>query len=131
MSFWDVIWFIFISYVFVAYLMVIFSVIGDIFRNELTGGFGKAIWILALIFVPVLTLLIYLIANGSGMAERSMRQTYARQSQQEAYIKEVAGTNVSVATATPGDQVMQAKALLDAGAISSSEYDALKAKALV
>jgi Trk-type K+ transport system membrane component len=124
MSFWDIIWFIFVAYVFFAYLMVLFSVIGDIFRNRETSGFTKALWILLLIVLPVITLLIYLIANGSSMGERSARQAEAVQAQHESYIKNVAGTN------SPADQVTQAKALLDSGAISQAEYESMKAKAL-
>jgi Trk-type K+ transport system membrane component len=124
MSFWDIIWFIFIAYVFFAYLMVLFSVIGDIFRNRETSGFTKALWILLLIVLPFITLIVYLITHGSGMAERSSRQSEAIQAQQEAYVKNLAGTN------SPADQVTQAKKLLDSGAISQPEYDSLKAKAL-
>ncbi|HEY5248486.1 MAG TPA: PLDc N-terminal domain-containing protein [Dermatophilaceae bacterium] len=124
MSFWDIIWFIFVAYVFFAYLMVLFSVIGDIFRNKETSGFTKALWILLLIVLPFITLIVYLITHGSGMAERSSRQAEAVQAQQEAYVKNLAGTN------SPADQVTQAKKLLDSGAISQPEYDSLKAKAL-
>lgn len=124
MSFWDIIWFIFIAYVFFAYLMVLFSVIGDIFRNRETSGFTKALWVLLLIVLPFLTLIVYLITHGSGIAERSSRQSEAAQAQQEAYVKNLAGTN------SPADQVTQAKTLLDSGAISQAEYESMKAKAL-
>ena len=124
MSFWDIIWFIFVAYVFFAYLMVLFSVIGDIFRNKETSGFTKALWILLLIVLPVITLIVYVIIHGSGMTERSSRQAEAVQAQQEAYVKNLAGTN------SPADQVTQAKKLLDSGAITQPEYDSLKAKAL-
>jgi Trk-type K+ transport system membrane component len=124
MSFWDIIWFIFVAYVFFAYLMVLFSVIGDIFRNQETSGFTKALWILLLIVLPIITVLVYLITHGSGMAERSSRQSQAIQAQQEAYVKNLAGTN------SPADQVSQAKKLLDSGAITQAEYESMKAKAL-
>jgi hypothetical protein len=121
--FWDIIWFIFVAYVFFAYLMVMFSVIADIFRDRDTGGFTKALWIFALIFLPVFTVIIYLIARGSGMADRSDRGARAAQAQQESYIRDVAGT------ASPVTSLTKAKALLDAGAISQAEYESLKAKA--
>jgi hypothetical protein len=124
MSFWDIIWFIFITYVFFAYLMVLFSIIADVFRDRETGGFGKAIWILALIVLPFLSVIVYLITRGSGMHERADSQMMAAQAQQESYIKSVAGT------ASPIDQVAQAKALLDSGAITQAEFDSIKAKAL-
>ena len=124
MSFWDIIWFIFIAYVFFAYLMVLFSIIADLFRDNETGGLAKAIWILALIIFPFLSVIIYLITRGSSMRERADQQALAYQAQQESYIKTVAGTT------SPADQVAQAKALLDAGSITQAEYETLKAKAL-
>jgi hypothetical protein len=124
MSFWDIVWFIFITWAFVAYLMVMFSIIGDIFRDQDMSGIVKALWCFALVFFPFITALIYIIARGGAMAERSMRASAAQRRQQDAYIREVAGST------TPTDQITQARALLDAGAISQSEYDALKAKAL-
>ena len=90
MSFWDVVWFIFISFAFVAYLMVLFSILSDLFRDRETSGWVKAVWIVALIFLPLLTSLIYLIARGSGMAERSWKSAEAMRQQQDAYIREVA-----------------------------------------
>ena len=127
MSFWDIVWFIFITWVFVAYLMVMFRIIWDIFRNEESSGVVKALWIVALIFVPFLTALVYLIANGRGMTERSVRAAAEHQRQQDTYIRQVAGT---ASATSPTEQISQAKALLDSGAISQSEYEALKAKAL-
>jgi hypothetical protein len=125
MSFWDVVWFIIISFAFLAYLMVLFNIIGDLFRDRETSGFAKAAWMVGLIFVPFLTALVYLITRGRGMAERSARTVELAQRQQEAYIKEVAGQT------TPADQIAQAQAMFNAGIISQGEYDALKAKALV
>jgi hypothetical protein len=127
MSFWDVVWFIFISFAFVAYLMVLFSILGDLFRDRGTSGGMKALWIVALVFLPLLTSLIYLIARGGGMADRSAQAAERQRVQQEAYIRDVAQTPSSSAT----DQITQAKALLDAGVISQAEYDTLKQKALV
>ena len=124
MSFWDIVWFIFITWAFVAYLMVMFSIIGDIFRDRELSGWGKAAWCLALIVVPFITALVYLGVRGGDMAERSARVAARQQHQQDAYIREVAGTR------TPADQIAQAQALLDAGSISQTEYEALKTKAL-
>jgi len=83
----------------------------------------KAIWIIFVIIAPYLGVLIYLIAEHNGMADRSMEQMKAMKAQQDDYIKSVAGSS-------PADQVAQAKSLLDSGAITQSEYEALKAKAL-
>jgi hypothetical protein len=125
MSFWDIVWFIFISYVFVAYLMAMFSIIGDALRDPALGGFAKAMWVVALCLLPFVTAIVYLIARGGGMAQRSMERALAQQSAQDAYIREVAGHT------TPSDQIAQARGLLNSGVISQSEYDALKTKALV
>jgi hypothetical protein len=127
MSFWDIVWFIFITWVFVAYLMVMFSIISDIFRDRDSSGVVKALWILALIFVPFLTALVYLISHGHDMSERSARAAAEQRHQQDTYIREVAGT---ASSASPTEQISQARALLDSGAITQPEYEALKAKAL-
>lgn len=125
MSFWDVVWFIFISFAFMAYLMVLFSIIGDLFRDPDASGFTKAAWMVGLIFLPFITALVYLIVRGGSMAERSRRSAEAMRQEQDAYIRDVA------AKATPADQIAQARALLDSGAITEPEYESLKAKALV
>ena len=125
MSFWDVVWFIFISFALMAYLMVLFSIIGDLFRDREASGLAKAVWMVALIFLPFLTALVYLIARGNGMADRSMRSAENLRQQQDAYIREVA------AKASPADQIAKAKEMLDAGVISAPEFESLKAKALV
>jgi hypothetical protein len=124
MSFWDIVWFIFITWVFVAYLMVLFRIIGDIFRDRELSGVWKAVWMIALIFMPFLTAVVYLISRGRSMAERSMRAAAMQREQQDAYIRDVAGHT------SPADQITQARALLDSGAISQPEFEALKSKAL-
>jgi len=124
MSFWDIVWFIFITWVFVAYLMVLFRIIGDIFRDQELSGVWKAVWMIALIFFPFLTAVVYLISRGRSMAERSMRAAVMQREQQDAYIRDVAGHT------SPADQITQARALLDSGAISQPEFEALKSKAL-
>ena len=124
MSFWDIVWFIIISFAFVAYLMVMFSIITDLFRDPDTSGFLKAVWFIALIFLPFLTAVIYLIARGHSMGDRQMRSMQEARERQDAYIKQVA------AQASPADQIAQAKGMLDSGAITPEEFDRLKAKAL-
>ena len=122
-NFWNVIWVIFWSFAFVAYLFALFAVIADLFRDHKLNGWWKALWIIFLIFVPFLTLLVYLIARGRGMAERSAKEQKQAQQATDQYIKQVAG-------ASPADEIAKAKALLDAGTISQAEYDSLKAKIL-
>ena len=124
-SFWDVIWWFLWAFVFIAYLMVLFAIIGDLFRDQKLSGWWKAVWIIFLIFVPFITALIYLIARGNGMAERSQREAKQYQAATDAYIRQTAGS-----AASPSDEIAKAKALLDAGTISQQEYDQLKTKAL-
>ena len=125
MSFWDALWLIGVSFAFVAYLMVMFSIITDLFRDSDTSGVAKALWVVALIVVPLLTSLVYLVARGRGMAERSVRSAEAVRQAQDAYIRDVAGK------AGPADQIAQARGMLDSGVISQQEFDRLKEKALV
>jgi hypothetical protein len=128
MSFWDVIWIIVISYCFIAYLILLFHIFGDLYRDPDTGGFAKAMWTLFLIFLPFLGILVYLIARGKDMTQRTVAQAAQAREAQEAYIRDVAGG--STAATTPAEQVSQARALLDSGAISAEEFQALKTKAL-
>jgi ABC-type multidrug transport system fused ATPase/permease subunit len=122
-NFWDVIgWFLW-AFVFIAYLMALFAIIGDLFRDRELNGWWKALWIIFLIFVPFLTALVYLIARGRGMAERQNKEVKQAQTAADDYIRNVAGSSAS-------DEIAKAKALLDAGTITQDEYNLLKAKAL-
>ncbi len=122
-SFWEILWFSLWAFFFVVYLMALFAIIGDIFRDKTLGGVGKAVWLFFLIFVPFLTALIYLIARGDGMAERNMKDAAVAKQQTDEYIR-------SVATSSPSDEIAKAKSLLDAGTITQQEYEAIKARAL-
>ena len=124
MSFWDVVWFILISFAFVAYLMVMFSILLDLFRDPDASGLQKSVWVVALIFLPLLTAIAYLIARGGGMAERQVRSLERIQAEQDAYVRQVA------AAAPPTEQIARARSLLDAGTITPQEYERLKEKAL-
>jgi ABC-type multidrug transport system fused ATPase/permease subunit len=123
MSFWDFIWFVLWSYIFFAYLMFLFGIIADIFRDSELGGGMKAVWMFFLIFLPFLTAIIYLIARGRGMAERQLRASEHARSQSEAYIR-------SVASSSPAEEIAKAKALLDSGTISQQEFEGLKSRAM-
>lgn len=124
MSFWDVIALFFWTYVFVAFLMAVFAIVMDLFRDSSLGGFAKALWLIFLIFVPVLAALVYLIARGHGMATRRAAAERTARAHTEEYIRQTAGT----ASAT--QDIAKAHSLLEAGAISQTEYEALKARAL-
>ena len=112
-------------FLFFAWIMVLFWVFSDLFRSRDLGGFAKTIWVLVIIIFPWLGVLIYLIARGKGMQERAMEQQKEIQAHQAEYIKSVTG-----ASANPTAQIADAKSLLDSGAISQQEFDALMAKAL-
>ncbi|MDF3305722.1 SHOCT domain-containing protein [Rhodococcus sp. T2V] len=122
-SFWDFLWVIIVTFGFVAYLILLFSIITDLFRDHKTSGWVKAIWIVFLFFVPLLTALVYLITRSKSMAERSMAAAQEAKQAQDSYIRSVAGKSSA-------EQIADAKALLDAGTITQEEYDTLKAKAL-
>jgi len=124
-NFWEFLWLIFITYVLIAYIMLMISIWVDIFRDRDLGGFAKFLWIAFLVFFPFLGVLIYLIARGRAMTERQLASAQSAKAQQDSYIRSVAGTQASAA-----DQISSAKALLDSGAITQAEFDALKAKAL-
>lgn len=124
-SFWDFIWIVIGSFLLVAYLMMLFHIFADIVRDDSLGGWGKALWSIFVIIAPFLGALVYLIARGSGMAQRSLAQAQQIQAEQAEYIRSVADV-----ASSPADQVAQAKQLLDSGAITQQEFEAMKAKAL-
>lgn len=115
---------LFFIFIFFAYLMLLFSIITDLFRDRSLGGFAKAVWFIFLIFIPFLTALIYIIARGNGMAERNVKAAAQAEAATEDYIRNVAGG------ATPAAQIAHAKELLDSGAITKEEFEALKKKAM-
>ena len=124
-SFWEFFWFMLTTFFLVAYLMILFQIIRDLFRDHSVSGGMKAVWVVGLIFLPLLTAVVYLIARGPGMAQRQVADVTAAQESAEAYIRSVAGGGSS-----PSDEIARAKALQDAGTISTEEYERLKAKAL-
>jgi hypothetical protein len=121
--FWDAVVLMASTFFFIAYLIVLFQVIVDLFRDSEMGGGSKVLWIIGLIFVPLLTALIYVLARGSGMAARQRGAAKAAKAEADAYIRDVAGKS-------PADHIADAKKLLDAGTINADEYARLKAKAL-
>src|SRR3954447_20892538 len=124
MRFWGFFWLLVWSYIFVAYLVVLFHIIADVFRDRELRGFAKALWLIALIVAPFLSVLIYLIARGRGMAERQAGATQQSRAETDRYLQYVANKPSST------DQIASAKALRDDGTISQDEYEQLKVKAL-
>jgi nitrate reductase NapE component len=122
-NFWQSSLLIIEVFLFVAYLIVLFHIISDLFRSQEVGGFGKALWMLGLIFVPILTALFYLLRHGRGMAQRQQQAVERVKADTDNYIRQVAGKS-------PAEQISDAKALHDAGTITAAEFAQLKAKAL-
>jgi len=122
-NFWDMVWLIFSTFLFVAYLIILFHIVVDLFRDKDLGGGAKVLWIIGLIFLPMITAIIYIIARGNGMAARTQASMQRARSETEAYIKGVAGRS-------PAADIAEAKALLDAGTITQEEFARLKSKAL-
>ncbi len=123
MEFGEFLWSLLVIFFMIMYFMILFSVVIDLFRNHQMGGFAKALWIIFLIFIPLISLLVYVIVYGKSMAQRQQAAVVEAQQEQDAYIKQVAGTS-------PAEQIAQAQQLLNSGAISQDEFDKLKAKAL-
>ena len=123
-SFWDWFWLLIWTFVFVCYLMVLFQIIIDLFRDKDLSGWWKALWIIFLIIFPFLAAVIYLIARGRGMAERQAGAVQSAQAATDQYIQSVASRG------NPAEQIASAKTLLDNGTISQDEFDKLKQKAL-
>ncbi|AVM01612.1 hypothetical protein C6V83_16480 [Gordonia iterans] len=123
-NFWNVLWYTVIIFAFIAYLIVLFMILTDIFRDHKLAAGWKVVWIIFLIVFPYITAFIYVIARGSGMAERQAQAAKAADDATQEYIRQAAGT------AGPADQIATAKSLLDAGTITQEEFDAIKAKAL-
>ena len=124
MDFSDFFWLLVWSFFFVCYLMVLFHVIADLFRDRELSGWWKALWIIFLIIFPFLALIIYLIARGRGMAERQAGEMQKAQVATDQYIQSVASRS------NPAEQIASAKNLLDSGAITQEEFERLKQKAL-
>ena len=121
-NFADVLWSMLAFFFFVIFLWMIFGIVGDIFRSDDLSGVSKAVWCIFLVFLPFLTALVYLIARGKGLAERSAAARGGVVPETDDYRP--------AASASPTEDIAQAKALLDAGTISQGEFEALKSKAL-
>ena len=123
--FLDILWTMILFFFWIAWIWVLIIILSDVFRRDMSG-FGKAAWIVFLIFLPFLGVLIYLISNGSGMSERRMSDMQASQKQFDTYVRSVATDGGG----GPAGEIAKAKELLDSGAITEAEFASLKAKAL-
>ena len=123
--FFDVFWTIVIFFVWVAWLMILFRIFADVFRRHDISGWAKAAWCVFVIFLPFLGVLVYLIAEGKNMADRRAEEVRGQQAQFDDYVKTVAADGGGAAA-----EIEKAKQLLDSGAITQTEFDQLKTKAL-
>src|SRR6476619_5292017 len=122
--FMDIFWSMLIFFVWVLWIWMMVMILMDVFGRHDVGGWSKAGWAFFLIILPFLGAFIYLIAEGKGMAERRAKDVQGQKTEFDTYVKSVAAAGGSAA------EIEKAKALLDSGAITQAEFDALKAKAL-
>jgi hypothetical protein len=120
--FMDVFWTIVVFFAWIAWFWILITVFADLFRRHDIGGWGKAAWVVFVIVVPFLGVLVYLIAQHDGMRERSLKQAQEQRAALDTYVRETAGGSAT--------EIAKAKELLDAGTITQTEFDAIKAKAL-
>ena len=122
--FLDILWTMIIFFAWVAWLWIAITIFADIFRRKDIGGGKKTIWVIFVIILPFLGVLVYLLANHDGMAERNIKQMQANQDAFDDYVRKTAGGGGGAAT-----EIAKAKELLDAGTINQSEFDTIKARA--
>ena len=120
--FLDVFWTIVVFFAWLAWFWILITVFADLFRRHDIGGWGKAAWMVFVIVLPFLGVFVYLIAQHDGMRERSVKQAQEQKAAMDAYVRDTAGGSAT--------EIAKAKELLDAGTISQTEFDSIKAKAL-
>ena len=121
--FMDVLWSMIIFFFWVIWIWIVVVVLSDIFRRHDIGGWAKAAWTIFVVILPWLGVLVYLIAQHDGMRERSMKQAQTQRREFDDYVRDTAGGGSAA-------EIAKAKELLDSGAITQAEFEALKAKAL-
>jgi hypothetical protein len=122
--FLDVLWTMLVFFLWIAWFWILITVFADIFRRRDISGVMKTVWIIFTIVLPFLGVFIYLITQNDGMTQRTLDQARAKQAQMDDYVREAAGTGGAAS------EIARAKYLLDSGAITQTEFDAIKAKAL-
>ena len=118
-------WSMLIFFLWIAWIMLLFRVFGDIFRNKDMGGFAKALWTLFVIFAPFLGVFVYLIVEGRSMAERDLARAQASEAAFQSYVRETAGSGASSA-----DELAKLAELHKSGVLSEAEFATQKAKLL-
>ncbi len=120
---WNIVWLLFWGFALIAYLLTLFTVVGDLFRDRTVSGWAKAVRVLFFFFVPFLTVLVYLLVRGGGMAERQAYREHYVQETTEEYLRHLGGHSAS-------DEIAKAHALRESGVITDEEFTAMKSHAL-
>jgi Short C-terminal domain/Phospholipase_D-nuclease N-terminal len=123
--FLDVLWTLLVFFAWVAWFWLLITVAADVFRRDDIGGGKKAVWLVFMVFLPFIGVFAYLIANNDGMTRRNQERVQAARAQMDDYVRSVAGSDGGAAS-----EIDKAKQLLDSGAITQAEFDAIKQKAL-
>ena len=123
--FLDVLWTLFIFFLWVIWFWLLFTVFIDVFRRHDIGGGKKALWLIFVIILPFLGVFIYIISQNDGMTQRNIERAQSQRAQFDQYVRETAGASGGAAA-----EIDTAKQLLDQGAITQAEFDAIKQKAL-
>ncbi len=123
-TFGDVMWSMFVFFAWILFFWMLFIVFGDLFSRHDISGWAKAGWAVFVIILPFLGIFIYLIAEGKGMGERAQQRAQSQQAQVDNYVRSVA------ASGSPTEEIAKGQELLKSGAITQTEFDQLKAKAL-
>jgi hypothetical protein len=121
--FLGVLWSMLVFFLWISWFILLFHVIGDVFRRRDASGWNKTLWLIFLLFVPFIGVFAYLIANSDDMARRNMEAATAARAETDEYVRSVAGGGAAA-------EIERAKGLVDSGAISQAEFEAIKAKAL-
>lgn len=122
--FLDILWTTLIFFAWVIFIWIAITVLIDVFRRQDLSGWAKAAWTVFVVIIPWLGVLIYLIVNHDGMAERRYREAADAQAQFDQYVRQTAGSGGAAS------EIEKAKQLLDNGTLTQAEFDAIKAKAL-
>jgi hypothetical protein len=123
-TFGDVMWSMFVFFAWILFFWMLFIVFGDLFSRHDISGWAKAGWAVFVIILPFLGIFIYLIAEGKSMGERAQQRAQSQQAQMDTYVRSVA------ASGSPTEEIAKGQELLKSGAITQTEFDQLKAKAL-
>ena len=122
--FLDVMWTMLVFFLWIAWFWILFGVWGDIFRRHDLSGLGKTGWFIFTLVLPFLGVFIYVVSQNDGMSQRNLERAQAQRAQMDDYVRSTAGSGGAAA------EIEKAKQLLDSGAITQTEFEALKQKAL-